>query len=375
MPVFVWTAKDKSGHTAVREMHAETAAEARQMLVAEGYTDLMLREDEIAAATREGMPESTEFLGQPIRVSAEDRLKHRGQPPPTFFRVFVQSIPKGRLLYPLLLVMLAVSIYRGQIVTAVVIGVAMLAWPIFVTWISLPSIYFARLHKASDWSRWDEVLALVDKLERLNRMHFIKIPAAELGRNRAKAMVGKGQVAQALDYYRQFENQPGCPSWLYKAHVAGLYTSAKDYDKALEWNVKAIAEQPSTALYIDLLNRLVRYKRDTSAAHAALAKIDSGTVPDAGKSFVARSRGILAYLEGDNAAARSELESALSTLEAARNQPFRDGNMALTKAYLSCVLARQGQTADARKYLAEAREYLVATNETELLAECERMTA
>ena len=90
---------------------------------------------------------------------------------------------------------------------------------------------------------------------------------------------------------------------------------------------------------------------------------------------MARCNGIIAYLEGDDATAKRELETVPSLLSGKRYRPFRDGNIAITKAYLCCVVARQGDTAFARKLLADARPYLVATDETALLAECERATA
>ncbi len=372
MTVFAWTVKDKSGRPMVREVPAETVAEAKQILLAEGCTDLVLREDEIMAAATASMRANSPFSGEEIEVTAADRLKYRGKPPPTFFKVLLESVTKASGPYLLMVPLLAYSIYRGRFVQVAEIGVVMLAWPLVVTWIKLPGIYYARLHKANDWHRWTEMLDIVNKLERLNHSHFIKIPAPELARNRAKAEVGLGRLSEALERYQRFENQPGCPSWLYKAHLAGLYDTAKDHDKALEWTLKAIAEKPSTALYIDLMNRLVRYKRDPIRARAVLAEVEKGTVTDIGKPFLARCRGILAYLEGDNATARKELEAALAALEQ-RHQPFRDGGIALTKAYLSCVLARQGEMAAARKQFAEAKDYLVATEETELLAECQRM--
>ena len=91
------------------------------------------------------------------------------------------------------------------------------------------------------------------------------------------------------------------------------------------------------------------------------------------KPYAMRSRGILAYLEGDYASARTELETGLKIF-ATRNQHLKDSYINVTKAYLCCVLAKQGEMTEARKLLAEAREFLksFATKQTELFEEMQR---
>jgi len=55
MPTFVWTAKNKFGHSGVREISSETAEEARAKLLAEGCTELALQENEIMATVTGAM--------------------------------------------------------------------------------------------------------------------------------------------------------------------------------------------------------------------------------------------------------------------------------------------------------------------------------
>ena len=55
--------------------------------------------------------------------------------------------------------------------------------------------------------------------------------------------------------------------------------------------------------------------------------------------------------------------------------PFRDGHISVTKAYLCCVLAKQGNLPAAKQNFAEAEKYLVATGETRLLEQCQKATA
>jgi hypothetical protein len=57
-------------------------------------------------------------------------------------------------------------------------------------------------------------------------------------------------------------------------------------------------------------------------------------------------------------------------MEETRHIPGREGNMAVAKAYLCCVLSHLGDLPEAKRCFAEAKEYLIATEETELIPEC-----
>ena len=85
-----------------------------------------------------------------------------------------------------------------------------------------------------------------------------------------------------------------------------------------------------------------------------------------------RYRGILTYLEGDDTSAKHDLEASLKITELNKHHPFRDGNISLTKANLCCVLARQGDMTRANKYFAQAKTYLIATEDSELMEECKK---
>ena len=135
-------------------------------------------------------------------------------------------------------------------------------WLAFFIVLQLPAIYHRKLHVAEDWHRWEELLRLLNRFETILKYHFIKLPPSALGRYRAKAVAASGNLDAALREYQQYENQPGCPSWLHKAFVGSIHDAAKQHDKALEYNLKALAEKQNPSLYWDLANRYLRYKKD-----------------------------------------------------------------------------------------------------------------
>jgi hypothetical protein len=249
----------------------------------------------------------------------------------------------------------------------------MVGWLTFVLLMGLPVIYFERLHRAVDWHRWNEVSATLDRLEQINGIHFSKVPFTEIVRNRAKVLAGTGRLEDALDTYRLCEGQPDCPDWLYKAHVAGLCATAGRFDESIEWTRRSLAEKATSTMYVDLAHQLLLRKADVCAARAALAEADQGPIVDLAQPFLHRCRGMMAYLEGDLPTARAELLAGLALLEANPDQPFVDGATALTKAYLCRVFAKQGETTAARQMLADARPYIEAAEESEILEDCERV--
>jgi len=374
MANYVWTAKDKFGISVVREISASTIEESKSALLAEGCTDLVLKGDEIMDAATAGMPRSVRFLGEEHKVTEAEKLKHRGNPAPTFFSALWQGIVQTKGFIILIFILAGFEIYCGHTTSLMFLGLGLLAWLAFLIGVRLPSIYYHRLHKAADWNRWEEVLGIVDKLKQIEKFHFTKIPPPELGKYRAKALAGLGQLPQSLVEFSQYENQPGCPSWLYKAQVAGIYDTAKQHDKALEYAWQSIREKPTPVLYLDLANRYARYKSDPVKARAALAEAEKSTLPDLAEPFHLRCRGISALLEEDYSTARRELEASLAIMQKTPNIPYRAGHISVTKAYLCRVLAKQGDQAGARKNFKEAEEYLVATGESELLEQCKKAT-
>ncbi len=373
MTNYVWSATDKSGKKVIKEIEAATAEDAKFVLLGQGYANLELKQDEIGSVVRAGFPKRKNAFGQEIKVSAEQRLKHRDDPTVTFRDALRKGIGRGHLWFLALVLFAIYSGFRAQWGYFLIYLVALLAWLAYIFFMSLQSVYYRKLIRAADWNQWRKVLSLVESLKIIGRFRKVKIPAAELTRYRAKALAGLGRLNEALAEYKTCEGQPDCPGWLYKLFVGGLYATAKQYDKTIQFNLASIAEKPTSVAYLDLGDRYARYKRDALKARAAVIEAEKSPLADTAKPYHLRCRGLIAYLEGDYAAARRDLEAAIQLVEKAKGRPFRDGFLGTTRGHLCCVLARQGDLSAAKKYFALARKYLVATEADELLAECREL--
>lgn len=371
---YTWLATDKFGQKVVKEVEAQSALEAQTNLRAAGYSDLELKEDELMTTAQAGFPKKVKFLGGDVQVTANQRVKHLDNPPVTTWGIMKQHLNQGKVFFLILIGLSIFQFYHGHFVSGVLVLVALVLWLCFLIFMGLPLIYYRKLLEATDWSRWQEVLSLAGTVKNIGQMSIVKVPASELIRYRAKAFAGLGKMEQALNEFAKCEGRPDCPGWMYKLFLAELYGMTKQHDKAIEFDLAAIAENPSPIAWYDLANRYGRYKRDPVKAREALTEAEKNPAVAHVKPYRARCRGVISYLEGDYPAARTEFETALHLLEQAKWQPGKDGHLAILRAYLCCVLAKQGDLPGAKKNLDLARNYLVATDEDELLAECRQLT-
>ena len=294
MPTYAWTAKDKSGAPVFREIEAASVQESRDALLDEGCTNLALQEEDVLSEVNIAMGDRAEFLGEEIRVTARDRVQVRSQPPITITSIVLQGLVQERGFFIIVSLALALSLYRHSVIASIIWAVLLIAWPLVRIGIGLPSILFRRLAIAADWNRLDEMLQLVNQLRFVGRYHFIKVPEIELIRFEAKALAGQGRLSEAVTLYRRVENQPGAPTWLFKAHLAGIYDKAGDHETALKLTQEAITEKPDVSLFLDLSNRLARYYADAPGARSALERVDMDLVVDLLKPYTNRCRGIVA---------------------------------------------------------------------------------
>lgn len=373
MANYAWSATDKSGKRVIREIEAATAEDAKFVLQAQGYSNLELKEDEVISTAVAGFAKRKNAFGEEIKVTAEQRLKHRDDPTVTYWDALRKGIGRGFIVFLGICVLAIYFGLRGHWGYAALYVAGLLGWLGYILFMSLPSVYYRELIKAADWYRWNQVLSLVARLQLIGRFRSVKVPATELTRHRAHALAGSGRLDEALAEYSQCQGRPDCPPWLYKLFVASLYTLAKQYDKAIEFNLASIAEKPTPTAWADLANRYARYKRDPIKAHSAMAEAEKSPIPDFAKDFYLRCGGIIAYLEGNYDAAKRDLETAIELVEKAEKRLYRDGHLSETRAYLCCVLAKQGDLGRAKECLALAKEYLVATKEDDLLAECREL--
>src|SRR5690349_630717 len=99
MTNYVWSATDQSGKKVIKEIEAATAEDAKFVLLAQGYSNLELKEDEVTSAVVAGFPKQGNAFGEEIKVTAEQRLKHRDDPTVTYWDALRKGIGQGFIVF------------------------------------------------------------------------------------------------------------------------------------------------------------------------------------------------------------------------------------------------------------------------------------
>jgi tetratricopeptide (TPR) repeat protein len=368
MPNFIWSVKDKQGKILIKEVIAETVEESKSMLLGEGYTEIELKRDDVMDASSQIYAS----FNKGRRSQPEELIKVRENLRQTTFKLILETIIYDKWLYAGMILLMILVFMTGRNILAIIVGIVTLSWLIFRIWLRLPEIYYVKLNKAKEWHKWNDVLRIAKKCEQVRSMHALKIPQTEIILSHAQALSGLGKLSEALDEFQQYENQPGVQSWLYKAQLASIYGIAKDYDMSIEYMWKAIKENPTPTLYLDLASRLLRYKKDVTKAREVLSEVEKSTMVDIARPYYLLYKGIIAYIEGDYDFSRKQIAESLKIAERNRNYPFRDALINIIYSYLCCVLAKLGDLNTAKEYFAKAKKYLIATGESNLLEECKR---
>lgn len=370
MPEYLWSCIDSAGKKNFQRVNAASVQEAKEALLAKGFTHLQLQTDDAyltaSRTTREGPRVSDVFTPQ---QQAEMMRKSDK----SFLWIISQAIKNGGFLYAIPMAWLAYRRYRSFDWSW--LDVAIIAAPVllfgFFAFLSLNSYLYAKINEARQWHRWDDVLSLVYKIQVMGSCTGVKLPAHEIARQRAGAFAGKKQLAEALEEMQPYANGKIEP-WLYYAHLAGIYELAHEKEKAIEANLKSIELAPANhgAGYIDLAFRLIRYRHDVTAAREALGQAEKMENPEVAKSFLSRTRGMIAIEEGNFAEAKTHLARALTESRPFEKAMLMYGNIALTKAYLCLAETGLGNFSEAKRYVREVEPFLVATEENELLTAC-----
>ena len=103
MPVYVWQAKDSSGKTVLKEITADTAKESQDILLADGHTDLVLKEEDVMAAARAGFADKPTMFGEELEPMAADRVKFQNKSPQGFVSVLLASFYENKGFFLLLI--------------------------------------------------------------------------------------------------------------------------------------------------------------------------------------------------------------------------------------------------------------------------------
>jgi tetratricopeptide (TPR) repeat protein len=363
MPSYLWSAKNPAKKEIVERVTAATVSDAREQLLNRGFTDLVLKTDEVYELSASQVESDFE---EPD-LSPAEALQMRDSKWAPLIHSIKQS--KGTILFGC--GALGWGLYSQSTFFAFGGLAAILLLPLFHCWFGLSTHYYTKLNEAKVAHQWELVLHLVERLKLAGKLTKIGVGEIELTRCRSQALAALGQLDVAVAEFSRFEHDSRLPHWLFLAHLTGIYDSGKAYDKATEVCIQAAREQPdNNSLWIDLAFHLARYRQDTVGARSILAKLKTEELVDFAQPWLPLIRGFIAVAEKDFPGAQTQFEQALTGFQALNHLQLMPGLILLTKAYLCWTNGALGNFQPAEKLFRETEAWLVSAKEDELLSNC-----
>jgi hypothetical protein len=347
---YLWEARAGDGTARSGFVDAESVADARARLAADGLSDAVVHDDDFLSDLRAaGSKESDTARVADLEVM----LRHE----PTAFAMVRYVVRANWGTWVLMLATLAALAAFGVPWWIFAIALAVLAWFLYATlfpgWLQWQQNEMQRTCWRGEWDAAERIARRLRKLKMVENLHSVKL---ELDGRIAGCLVMKGERERA---YAQLEPwkayAPLLPPGLFLIKLNGLHFLARDWDAALATYERVFEEtRGSDTARIDLALMLARLGHDDARAAELLDALDPQKRVPMQDGFIAWARGVLALKRGDDAGALRELARGVAALEALAKNPITWGALALATGYLAVAMARTGRLEAARQMLAPA---------------------
>ncbi len=340
---FQLSGTDREGQRNTITIHAVDSQDAYARMEAQGYSDIVLHTDDVAAAITQMMPQDPAACVDPDLVSASYDVEYRFMSNGAFFLHMC-----GKLCRQWWWVMVICGALVGnKIINGQSLGVLDILWiALFMLPISLAlhSAVFSMTRKydlmleSLHWGRWKEVLKRAPAL----RGH---IPDLELDIRIATALAGQGKLDEGLRLVAPYAQQADVPQWMYHARLAEIYIAARQPEEALKCQMQSYELAPdNSTVMLDLAMGLLKNQQDTPRAQQLIAEVESQHVSDVVEVFVGLAKSMLALNTGkyrEAAEGFQEGEEALAPM-AGGSAPVRSA-VDMSRAYRAIALAHLGE--------------------------------
>lgn len=356
MKTFLFTAVNADGKSVTERIEAENLPQARYKLEVRGYTEITFHESELSADVLNLFDEKhaknqQKLLKQQVSSQYDTRLRRH------FFNILKFTWFWWAVILYLLYVnqdLRTVLWFAGSVL---VIG-----------YLALPSVIFNRLHEAHCWDRNKLVRFWARVAKLYNPVSFLKIPELEIDIHLACADAREGNAENGLRRIAKYRTDPKVSERLYRLGVIRIYGNARDFDKVLQLLESSLnGGNVFTEELLDYAVCLARRHKQTSRARGVLERVFETELTALANLFVGYCQGVIEVEDGNFSQAEFYLKQVSKQLEPFRQNTFMVGLKSEVKAFLAVALAGSGEKDEAQKLFAEAKPYLIAIRENELL--------
>jgi hypothetical protein len=175
MPSYLWSGKDSTGKEITDRITADTPEAARDQLLARGWTELRWETTEVHDFVKREMNAVTPPQNQPELSPEQEKAYLRGTAP-GFWSLWAKSTRDSAVAFAILAVWLLWGIAHHRmwnvVLPIVFILLLLFLYPALHFWFRRTGTLFHQLHSARNWRRWDEVLATLEKLRKIQASHL-----------------------------------------------------------------------------------------------------------------------------------------------------------------------------------------------------------
>lgn len=360
MPSFLFTAVNRDGKSITERVEAENLAQARYKLEIQNHSEISFYESELSNDTlnlfeKNEVKNRHQFLKQQVGLQYDTRLRR------TFLTVFKATF--------FIWIISFYNIYTSRSLTSVLwLGGAAAVIGYFM----IPSVIFNLLHEAHCWAKNEKVRFWATAAKYFNLIAFIKIPISRIDYYFACADAHEGNLNGALAKIAKYETDAKVSRRIFYTYVNGVYACAKRFDENLQSQENSLREgNVFQEEMLDYATALARRHKKTSQARAVLNRVLDGEITALARPFIPFCQGVIEVEDGNFSQAEFYLQQAHKEIEPFEKNTYLVGLRSEIKAFLAITLGTCGEKEEAAKLFHEAKPYLLANRETELLQRCE----
>lgn len=361
MSTFLFTAVNRDGKSVTERVEAENLSQARYILEIRGYSEILFYESELSKETDRLFDEKKlkdaqkQYLENQVSVQYDTSIT----------RHFLNLLKVTWVFWALII---GAFLFVQNTTTFLLLTASV----VLTVYISLPVIIFNRLFEAHGWDRNRQVRLLANIAKWFNYISYGKIPLSEIDTYLSCADAREGKIDQALRRMTKYQNDSKVSKRLYNSSLIRIYGNARDFDKVLELLEDSLNEGNNyNEKLLDYAICLARRYKQTTRARSVLERLFEAELSAMGNLFIPYCQGVIEVEDGNYSQAEFYLRQASKQLEPFRKNTYLIGLKSEVKAFLAMTLGRQGEKDEAERLLEEAKPYLAAVNERELLQRCE----
>jgi hypothetical protein len=361
-PSFLFTALNKHGKQISERVEAETLAAARYKLEIQGYSDVEFLDSEVSNEIQ------NLFTEQQIK-SANNKMFSKTQVDLHFRSGWWHTAFKMISITSFSwLPLLIWGIYTGDRLPFFALSIVCT----IMTYCLIPVVILHYLESANQWANTRQVRFWGTAAKWFNHLTVNKIPSFVIDARFALADAREGNLVGGLRRLEKYQDDPKVSKRLLYSAQGSVYGGAKKYDDLILMREKALNDGyifPEEL--IDYAIAVGRFAKNTFGAREAVNRLMDMQLTMFANIYLPYCQGLIETEDGNYSKAEFYLLEAQKRMKPFDKNGHLVGIRSMMKAFLSIAVGNQGNKKESGRLFSEAKPFLIAHKEIEILQRCE----